>query len=141
MGVTQSTSGRETLAFDDCVFRICPMLSYRNRKEVRAMERARERSGSRGSRASRASIGNIEEAAEEESLMRKRKVDEEQGNAEVLRMVAGGEITDQIKYVGHHHPLPTTTRRTPHTAHRTPHTAHHTPPSPTHITHAHPPPH
>ena len=91
----------EPLKFEDAIFRVVPMLSYRDRKLLRMNQKRVKpgsRSGSRASRSSRASLGDFESAEVELEGLKNRATSEEEHNRDVLELVKSGAIRDVVKY-------------------------------------------
>ncbi len=86
LGVQQKERRRDALNFDELIFRVCPMLNYRQRTELDVFER---------SLAGRA--GGTDDTSSASAVLRARVKSEEEGNDTLLAALDAGEGLVPIK--------------------------------------------
>jgi hypothetical protein len=91
----QGAASQEALNFSDYVFRVVPMLAYRQRNELEALNLAESRSGSVGRRSS---LSKDDETAGAERLLRQRVEAEELANQTCLENLTKGGNKETLKY-------------------------------------------
>jgi len=103
----QAQESRESLNFDDYVFRVYPMLNYRHRNEADSQDRAKERAKkmTRGSSSSSStmlqsqySMGGVEDVLSREALINQRVEAEVHANNTWMKQLDQGQSKEVVKY-------------------------------------------